>query len=188
MTRLRPHFDLFASFFRIGLFTIGSGYAMLPLIEREVVSRRGWMETDAFLDALAVAQSLPGPVALNTAALVGHRMKGTSGAAAAVLGTALPSFGVMLLVAAFFAGVKDDRMAAALFAGFRPAAAALIAASVWRLARKAWRGRRQTAVALAAALVVWLGGVSPAIVVAVVALAGAALPGRQPAKEEPPDA
>lgn len=174
------YFRIFISFFKIGLFTLGGGYAMLPLIEREVVERRRWLESGDFLDALAIAQSLPGPVAVNTSVFVGYKRRGLSGAVAAVLGATLPSFIVMIVVAAFFVGIKDSPRVAAVFTGLRPAVAALIAASVWSLAKRAELNWKSGALALAAALAVWWGGVSPAWVVVGLALAGALLPRRPP--------
>lgn len=89
MQRLRT---IFASFFKIGLFTFGGGYAMLPLIEQELIAKRGWIEHKEFLDLLTLAQSVPGPIAINTSVFVGYKMRGLKGAVAALLGSVLPSF------------------------------------------------------------------------------------------------
>ncbi len=173
---MRFYFDLFLVFFRIGLFTIGGGYAMLPLIEREVVDNKKWLASDEFLNVLAIAQSLPGPIAVNTGVFVGYKTRGFTGALVGVLGTVAPSFICMVAIAAFFVGIKDNATVAAVFKGIRPAVVALIAGSVWSLGRKArltwWSG----GLALAAALAVWLGRVSPAWVVLALALVGAMLP------------
>ena len=83
---------IFFSFFKIGLFTFGGGYAMISLIEREVITHRRWIEQKEFLDLLTLAQSVPGPIAVNTSVFVGYKLRGLRGAAAAVLGTVLPSF------------------------------------------------------------------------------------------------
>jgi chromate transport protein ChrA len=82
MQRLRT---IFASFFKIGLFTFGGGYAMLPLIEQELIAKRGWIEHKEFLDLLTLAQSVPGPIAINTSVFVGYKMRGLKGAVAALL-------------------------------------------------------------------------------------------------------
>ena len=87
MQRLRT---IFASFFKIGLFTFGGGYAMLPLIEQELIAKRGWIEHKEFLDLLTLAQSVPGPIAINTSVFVGYKMRGLKGAVAALLGSVLP--------------------------------------------------------------------------------------------------
>ena len=84
MQRLRT---IFASFFKIGLFTFGGGYAMLPLIEQELIAKRGWIEHKEFLDLLTLAQSVPGPIAINTSVFVGYKMRGLKGAVAALLGS-----------------------------------------------------------------------------------------------------
>jgi chromate transporter len=173
---MRIYVDLFLVFFRIGLFTLGGGYAMLPLIEREVVDKKRWIGAEDFLNVLAVAQSLPGPIAVNTATFVGYRTRGIPGCVAAILGTVLPSFICMLTIAAFFVGIKDSPTVAAVFTGIRPAVAALILASVWSLGKKAKLTKLTAALALAAALCVWLAGASPAWVVLAVAFAGAMFP------------
>jgi chromate transport protein ChrA len=100
--------QLFISFLKIGAFTFGGGYAMVPLIEREVIDKRGWVEREDFLDLLTIAQSAPGPIALNTAVFVGYRIKGLKGAFASVAGIVLPSFVIILLVAIFFADIRQN--------------------------------------------------------------------------------
>lgn len=185
------YLELFLVFFRIGLFTLGGGYAMVPLIEREVVEKKRWIESDDFLNVLAVAQSLPGPIAVNTAVFVGYKTRKLPGSLVGLLGTVLPSFICMVVIASFFVGIRDNPTVAAVFTGIRPAVAALIAASVWSLGKKArltwWSG----GLALAAALAVWLGGVSPAWIVLGLAFVGAMFPLSKPAApaptpEEPP--
>ncbi len=173
---MKFHIELFMVFFRIGLFTLGGGYAMLPLIEREIIDRKKWIESEEFLNVLAIAQSLPGPIAVNTATFVGYKLRGVSGCLAAVLGTVMPSFLCMILIALFFVGIKDNATVAAVFTGIRPAVAALIAASAWSLWQKAKMTRLTGGLAIAAALCVWLAGLSPAWIVLAVALAGAMYP------------
>ena len=150
---------LFASFFRIGLFTFGGGYAMIPLIEREVIERRRWVSRDEFLELLALAQSAPGPIALNTAVFVGFRSGGYAGAVAAVMGVVVPSFAIILCVAMFFADVRHNAVVDAAFRAVRPAVVALIVAPIVGLAKGLvwWTA----AVAAAIALVVWQTGLSP---------------------------
>lgn len=172
---MRMYMELFLVFFRIGIFTLGGGYAMVPLIEREVVDRKGWLEGTDFLNALAIAQSLPGPIAVNTSVFVGYSVRGIPGVLVGVLGTVLPSFLCMLAVAIFFANIRESRTVEAVFMGIRPAVVALIAGSVWSLGKKAKLCWWSAAVALGAALAVWLGGVSPAWVVLSLAVAGALL-------------
>ena len=93
------YFAAFLSFFKIGTFTIGGGYAMIPLIEKEVVEVKRWLTKEDFLDIIALSQSLPGILAINVAIFVGYRLKGTRGSLVTALGTALPSFLIILLIA-----------------------------------------------------------------------------------------
>ncbi len=151
--------EIFWSFLRIGAFTFGGGYAMIPLIQHEVIRRRGWIEERDFGDLLTLAQSAPGPIALNTAVFVGYRICGFMGALAAVFGVVVPSFAIILVVAIFFNDIRDNTIVDAAFCGMRPAVVALIVAPIIGLARgmEAWR----MAVAVAVALVVWYFGLSP---------------------------
>ena len=123
MQRLRT---IFASFFKIGLFTFGGGYAMLPLIEQELIAKRGWIEHKEFLDLLTLAQSVPGPIAINTSVFVGYKMRGLKGAVAALLGSVLPSFVIILAIALMFADIRHNPVVDAAFKGMRPAVVALI--------------------------------------------------------------
>ena len=181
---MRLYLQLFFVFFRIGLFTLGGGYAMLPLIEREVVEKKRWIDGEDFLNVLAIAQSLPGPIAVNTAVFVGYKVRGVAGCLIGLLGTVLPSFCCMIVIASFFVGIRENPTVAAVFTGIRPAVAGLVAASVWSLATKARLTPATGCLALAAALAVWLGGVSPAWVVLALAFAGAMFP--LSGKKKPP--
>ena len=111
---------IFVSFLKIGMFTFGGGYALLPLIERELITKRKWIEQKEFLDLLPLAQSVPGPIAVNTAVFVGYKVRGLRGAAAALLGTVTPSFVIILAIAIFFAGIRQNPVVDAAFKGMRP--------------------------------------------------------------------
>ena len=117
---------IFVSFLKIGMFTFGGGYAMLPLIERELITKRKWIEQKEFLDLLTLAQSVPGPIAVNTSVFVGYKVRGLRGAAAALLGTVTSSFVIILAIAIFFAGIRQNPVVDAAFKGMRPAVVALI--------------------------------------------------------------
>ena len=95
----REYWELFLIFFKLGLFTFGGGYAMIPLIRNEVTNKRAWVDDGEFMDMLALAQSAPGPMALNTALLVGNKRLGFKGSLVAGLGVIVPSFAVILIVA-----------------------------------------------------------------------------------------
>ncbi len=161
---------LFWSFFKIGAFTFGSGYAMLPMIEREVMERKRWFEREDFYNQLSLAQSAPGPVALNTAVFVGYKMRGWIGALVAVLGTVIPCFTIILLIAVFLGGFRDNSYVEAAFKGLRPAVVALIAVPFIRMLKPLrWP---MVFLAIAVALLVWQTGFSPIWLILIGILAG----------------
>lgn len=121
--------ELFATFFRIGLFTIGGGYAMLPLIQQEV-QIRGWMTAEALVNFVAVSESTPGPFAVNISTYVGAELAGFPGAVCATLGVVMPSFLIILLVARCFAAFQHSALVRGAMDGLRPAVVGLIGASV----------------------------------------------------------
>ena len=151
--------EIFWSFLKIGAFTFGGGYAMIPLIGHEVIERRGWIAERDFADLLTLAQSAPGPIALNTAVFVGYKRRGFAGALAAVFGVIVPSFVIILAVAMFFSNMRDNAIVDAAFRGMRPAVVALIIAPIIGLTR-GMRGVGM-AVAAAVAVAVWYFGISP---------------------------
>lgn len=138
----KAHWELFITFFKIGATTFGGGYAMLPIIKREVVENRDWLNDEEFIDVLAVAQSSPGAVAVNSAVFIGQKLQGFPGAIAALLGAVLPSFIVILTIAMFFTRFTEHPVAVAAFAGIRPAIAALIAAAVIKIGKPVFTRRR----------------------------------------------
>lgn len=122
------YLELFLTFLKIGAFTFGGGYAMLPLIQEAVLSR-GWMDMQALVDFIAVSESTPGPLAVNMATYVGATVGGVAGSACATLGVVLPSFVVMLLVAKCFQRFRQSRLVQGSMAGLKPAVVGLIASS-----------------------------------------------------------
>ena len=164
--------ELFTTFFKIGTFTIGGGYAMIPLIQREVVERRRWLTDTEMLDVIALSQTMPGILAANIAALVGQRLRGTRGALTAVLGNILMPIVFILLIALFFRQFKDNPTVEAIFMGIRPAVVALIAAPVFTLARKAGVTLRTVWIPLLAALLISLFGISPVLVILIALVIG----------------
>lgn len=153
--------QLFYIFFKIGLFTIGGGYAMIPLIEREIVNKHHWISRNEFTDLLAVAQSVPGVFAVNMAVFIGYKKKKLAGSVVTALGTILPSFLIILLIALFFRQFKDIPLVASIFKGIRPAVVALIAVPVFNVARSAHINRYTVWIPIVCALLIWLLGVSP---------------------------
>ncbi len=133
------YLQLFTSFFKIGAFTFGGGWAMISIIEREIVDKHSWIERKDFLDLLAVAQSLPGILAVNISTAVGDKLRGLKGSGVAALGTILPSFLIILLIAIFLTPdvIKGNRIISSIFMGIRPAVVALIIAPVISSAKAA---------------------------------------------------
>lgn len=158
-------FELFRTFFHIGLFTIGGGYAMIPLIEQKVVNEKKWVSREELIDLMAVAQSCPGIFAVNIAIFIGHKLGGTKGAFYSTLGTALPSFLIILLVALFFQQFRDNAIVESAFRGIRPAVVALIACPVFKLAKAAKINLYTLWIPIVAALFIWLLGVNPIYVI-----------------------
>ena len=152
---------IFVSFLKIGMFTFGGGYAMLPLIERELITKRKWIEQKEFLDLLTLAQSV-----------VGYKVRGLRGAAAALLGTVTSSFVIILVIAIFFAGIRQNPVVDAAFKGMRPAVVALIIGPVLTLSR----GMHWTmlVVIAASALAIWWLDWSPIWILAAAAALGIA--------------
>ena len=150
---------------------------MIPLIQHEVIHRRRWIEERDFIDLLTLAQTAPGPIALNTAVFVGYKRRGYLGALSAIIGVIVPSFVVILIVAIFFASIRDNAYVDAAFKGMRPAVVALIVAPIVGLTK----GMRWwlVAVALAVAMVVWHFGISPVWFLIAGAVVGACLAARR---------
>ena len=170
--KTEPHIvlKLFWSFFKIGVFTFGGGYAMIPLIQREVTDKRKWVEAERFLELLTLAQSAPGPISLNTAVFVGYNLAGYRGAAAAILGTILPSFVIILLIAIYFTDIKDNHANEAIFKGMRPAVVALIVAPLFGFTKG--MGAYRIGIAILVAAAIWKLGASPAWFILIGAVGG----------------
>ena len=150
---------------------------MIPLIQHEVIHKRRWIEERDFIDLLTLAQTAPGPIALNTAVFVGYKRRGYLGALSAIMGVIVPSFLVILIVAIFFASIRDNAYVDAAFKGMRPAVVALIVAPIVGLTK----GMRWwlVAVALVVALVVWHFGISPVWFLIAGAVVGACVVARR---------
>lgn len=172
----RIYWQMFITFVRIGAFTIGGGYAMIPLIQREVVQVRKWMSPKEFIDMLALAQSAPGVIAINTAIFIGYKLKGVRGSIVTALGCALPSFVIILLIAMVFTNFKDNPVVERIFKGIRPAVVALIAAPLYNMAKAAGVTWKTLFIPVIAALLIWGLNISPVWVV-VAAIAGGIIVG-----------
>lgn len=166
------YWESFKTFFKIGIFTLGGGYAMIPLIEEEVVNKHRWVEKDEMLDLIAIAQSCPGVFAINIAIFIGYKLRQERGAIATALGTALPSFLIILAIAIFFKQFEDNRIVAAIFRGIRPAVVALIAVPTFRLGQRAKLNKFTIWIPIVCALLIWALGVSPIYIIIAAGLAG----------------
>ena len=165
-------FELFKTFFQIGLFTIGGGYAMIPLIEQKVVDEKAWVSKEELLDLIAVAQSCPGIFAVNISIFIGQKRLGGKGALVSAIGTCLPSFLCILAIALVFQQFRENVWVQHFFHGIRPAVVALILLPVFRMAKSAKVNRYNIWIPLAAAFVIWMLGVSPIFVVFVAGVSG----------------
>lgn len=144
---------------------------MIPLVQREVV-RKGWILEDQFLELLTLAQSAPGPLALNTAVFVGYRVKGYRGVALSVFGIILPSFVIILIIAIYLHSFRDNHVVAAVFKGIRPAVVALMLAPVFGFSKGL--GWKRGVLAVLAAFLVWYFSISPVYLIIFGALGGIA--------------
>ena len=145
---------------------------MIPLLERDVVQRNGWVEPTEFADLLALAQSAPGVFAVNMAVFVGYRMRGIAGALAAAFGCALPSVVIILLIASFFRQFRHIELVDNIFKGLRPVVVALIAVPVFNVAKSAKIGWATLWIPLLTALLIVFVGVSPIYIIIVSGIAG----------------
>ena len=164
--------EAFITFFKIGMFTLGGGYAMIPIIETEVVDKHRWISKEEFLDLIAIAQSCPGVFAINISTFIGYKLMKRRGAITCALGTALPSFLIILLIAMFFHQFQDNPVVAAIFRGIRPAVVALIAVPTFNLAKSAKISWVNCWIPIGGALLIWLMGISPIFIILAAAISG----------------
>lgn len=157
--------EAFVTFFKMGLFTIGGGYAMIPLMEKEIVEKRHWVEREEFLDIMAVAQSAPGVFAVNISIVIGYKKAGLKGSVACALGNVLPSILIILLVALGFRHFRGNEFVENVFKGIRPAVVALILVPTFNMARTAKINWYTIWIPIATALAIWLLGISPLYVI-----------------------
>ncbi|MDQ2086293.1 chromate transporter [Herbivorax sp. ANBcel31] len=154
-------FEIFITFFRIGAFTIGGGYAMLPLIETEVVENKKWVDTKEIVDMLAIVQSVPGVIAINSSVFIGFKKAGIKGAFFAALGVTLPSFLIILLISHLLLSLRDNIYMQKVFAGIRAGVTALILVTAIRLAKSALKGYISVLIAIIAFILIVLFNIHP---------------------------
>lgn len=166
------YLESFGIFFKIGTFTIGGGYAMIPLIEEEIVNKKKWINKEDFVDLMAIAQSAPGVFAVNMAIFIGYKLQGIKGSIMTTLGTILPSFLIILAIALFFQQFKEYQLVENIFKGIRPAVVALIAAPTFSVAKSSKINRYTIWIPVISALLIWLLGVSPIYIIIIAGIGG----------------
>lgn len=163
---------MFWSFFKIGAFTFGGGYAMVSLMEREVVNTKEWMSKEEFIDTLVISQSLPGTFAVNTSIFIGYKIAGTMGAIMALLGTVLPSFFTIIIIATFFMQFRNNYYVDLAFKGISPAVPALVLIAVISLAKAVEKNVRNIILIIITVLLISFFKVHPVIVIIASAIYG----------------
>jgi chromate transporter len=164
--------EIFKTFFKVGAFTIGGGYAMIPVIQKEVVEKKNWLKNEEFLDSIAVTNSLPGPIAINCATFVGYKTAGVPGAITAALGAVMPSFIIILTIAIFFKDLSGSPIVENIFAGIRPGVVALIAYALVKLAKSAGINKLNMTIGIIAMLLVLFVKLHPIFIVIIAGFTG----------------
>ncbi|GLC30897.1 chromate transporter [Clostridium omnivorum] len=165
--------QLLTTFFKIGLFSFGGGYAMIPLIEKEIVDKRSWVDKAEIVDVLAVAQSTPGAVAVNSATAIGYKIAGKKGALFSTIGVAVPSFLIIITIASFFSKIKDYKVVQDAFAGIGAAVVALIITAAVSVSKNSIKDRIDILLALITFVLVAFFKVNPIFLIIGGAMYGA---------------
>ncbi|MDD4939299.1 MAG: chromate transporter [Candidatus Omnitrophica bacterium] len=153
--------NLFWEFFKVGLFTFGGGYAMIPVIEKEIVDKQHWLTLEQFADLFAVAEMTPGPIAINCATFVGYKVAKLWGAVASTLGVVTPSFLIMWVIASVFFSFQENQIVQAAFKGLRPAVLGLIIVAVLSISKVSIADFRSVLVAAFVVVAVWIFKIHP---------------------------
>lgn len=172
MTKTKSLWSLFTTFFKIGAFTFGGGYAMIPLIQREVVEKHGWATDEDILEIFAIAESTPGPIAINSATFIGSRVGGTLCSACATFGVVLPSYLIISVIALILRNFLSYDPIRYAFFGIRAGVLALVLKSLWTMAKKCPKKTLAYAVAAAAFLVSALFDINVLFIIIGAALLG----------------
>lgn len=170
--RIQTLWRVFFTFFKIGAFTFGGGYAMIPLIQREAVEKQGWISDDDILEVVAIAESTPGPIAINAATFIGYRVAGVLGSLFATLGVVLPSFVIILLISGVLRQFQHVDAVRYAFLGIRAGVLALIVKAFWGMFKKCKKGTFAYAVMLTVFACVVFWDVSVVLLLLLCALLG----------------
>ncbi|MBS4536460.1 chromate transporter [Clostridium sp. D2Q-14] len=180
---MKELFKYFMTFFKIGFFTIGGGYAMIPILEKEVVDNNKWLTQEEFVDTIAIAQSAPGALAINACIFIGNKIKKISGAIACALGVAMPSFLIILTIAKFVYGFRDNIIVSKVFEGLTPAVVGLIGASLYSLVKSSGAKGKLFIVPVLAFIAIGIFNINPIFILLVAAI-GSILLHKYSEKEE----
>lgn len=170
---MKKNLEMFWSFFKIGAFTFGGGYAMIPLIEDEVVKRRGWITKEEFMDILVVSQSLPGAISVNCSTFLGYRIGGILGAIMALLAVILPAFLIVLVLVAYFMQFRDNKYVSMAFKGIAAAVPMLVLFGAVSLSKGLKRNLRTGITIIVALIALLVFKLHPVLVVVLAAIYGA---------------
>ena len=164
--------DLFVTFLKIGTFAVGGGPSMIPLIERDAVYKKKWISKEEFVDMIALAQSIPGPIAVDASVFIGYRVAGIPGSISAVFGSIFSAFVVLLLIAMYFVGINKNRNVEAVFKGIRPAVVALLAVPVLRMGKSSKINKKTVIIPIVTVILVALFNVNAVYIIIFSALGG----------------
>lgn len=167
-------FELFVAFLKVGTFTFGGGLAMLPLIRKTAVDEKGWMTEDEMVDCLAISQSLPGMLAVNTAIYVGYRQKALAGSIAAAFGVILPAFVSIVVILLFLGRIEENPYVLGAFEGIKAASVALIAVAAYKMGKQILKGKLEYLIAVVSFIIIVFAGISAVLAILFGAVAGLA--------------
>lgn len=177
ISQIKRALSLYLTFFKIGAFTIGGGYAMLPIIEHEFVVKKKWVSEQEMVDIIAIVQSLPGVIAFNTSMFIGYRSAGILGSVMAALGMLSPSLIIITIFAYLYVSVQDNLYVQSAFRGIRSGVSALIALAGWKLAGRVVKNPFTALIAAASFTAVWFLNVHAALVIVIAAAGGLVVTG-----------
>lgn len=165
--------EMFLSFFKIGAFTFGGGYAMIPIIEKEFVDSKKWLTKEEFMDSLVIAQSIPGPMAVNCSVFVGYRVGKIKGALAAVLGTILPSVTIIIIIATMLTNFRENKFVDLAFKGISGAVPVLVLIAVVSLSKSVKKTSMNIIICMVMSILLIFFNLSPAIAIIIGLIYGA---------------
>ena len=169
---MKELFIMFISFFKIGAFTFGGGYAMIPLIEREVVDNKSWITKDEFMDILVIAQSFPGAMPVNSSLFIGYKLGGVVGAIMAILGVILPSFLIILIVAMFFSQFRENPIVDNIFKGITGAVPILVLLAVKSISKSIDKNIVNLLIIILSIVAITIFDIHPVIIIFISAIYG----------------